>query len=121
MKRILAIDPDPVMQETYREALVDLPYELQTASTGAEGYELFTQADTHLLFIELKLADDGVATLRRIREHGMNLMVAIVTAHAPEFLPDITAMQADGLGFDVFHKPVSKEQIRAIAGRTIGQ
>jgi len=121
MKRILAIDPDPTMQETYKRALVGLPYELHAAATGAEGYELFTQADTHLLFIELKLPDDGVATLRKIREHGMNLMVAVVTAHTNEFLPDITAMQADGLGFDVYHKPVSEDQIRAIAGKTIGQ
>lgn len=122
MKRILIIEPDAAMQEMYKSALADQPYEVCIATTGAEGYELYTQAETHLLFIELKLPDgDGVETMRKIREDGMDLMVAVVTGHAAEFLPDITMMQVDNLGFDVFHKPISEDQIRSIAGKTIGQ
>ena len=122
MKRILVIEPDPAVQTTYKNALAGQAYEVCMASTGSAGYDLFTQAETHLLFFELKLPDDdGVSTLLKIREHGKALMVAVVTGHAVEFLSDITAMQADNLGFEVYHKPVTEDQIRFIAGTTIGQ
>ena len=121
MKRILVIDPDVTLRQVYAEALGQVPYEVVTAGSGAEGCAKFAETRADMVFIELKLPDDGVAALRSLCEEDAGVFIAILTGHAAEFLSDITAIQVDGLSCDVYHKPVTDDEIRSIAGKAIGQ
>ncbi|MBD3307453.1 response regulator [candidate division KSB3 bacterium] len=109
MKNVLIIDDDKNILTTLQIHLEELDLAVQTATTGAEGIELFREHKPELVFLDLKLPDqDGLAVLEQIVNTEIQTDVIIVTA----FATIDTAVKAIKMGaFDYLPKPFTPAQI----------
>lgn len=115
-KRILIIDDDARVRETFLEALAGRGYDLVAAAGGAEGLDSAATRRPDLVFLDLKMpAMTGAETLARL--HGLHpgVPVYIVTAFYGEYLEPLKALRARGITFDLARKPLTLAEIRAIA------
>jgi two-component system KDP operon response regulator KdpE len=82
--RILAIEDDPAVVRAIRIGLTGFGYEVLTATTGAEGYDLATRAEPQLVLLDLGLPDmDGLDLCVRIRAES-HVPIIILTARGAE-------------------------------------
>jgi two-component system KDP operon response regulator KdpE len=82
--RILVIEDDPAIIRAIRIGLTGFGYEVLTASTGAEGYDLAIRAGPQLVLLDLGLPDmDGLDLCAQIRAESQ-VPVIILTARGAE-------------------------------------
>lgn len=116
MKRILIIDDDASVRETFLAALADRNYTLAAADGGAAGLESAKQNRPDLVFLDLKMPEmNGVETLTRLHGICPGVPVFIVTAFYAEFLKPLKDVRHRGITFDLARKPLTLAEIRAIA------
>jgi CheY-like chemotaxis protein len=116
MKRILVIDDDAFVRETFAMALSGLGYLVDTADGGLAGLDAADRHKPDLIFLDLKMPGlDGVETLRRLGVRRPGVPVYIVTGFHTEYLEPLRQLKSSGLSFDVARKPLELSQIRAIA------
>lgn len=113
---ILVIDDDDGVRDAFALALEDSGFKVFLAEGGREGLEIAGREKINMIFLDLKMPDmDGVETMRQLRAQGTNCSIYIVTAFMPEFLDQLAAAAKEGLMFGLGQKPLSGDQIRAIA------
>ncbi len=116
MKRILIIDDDASVRETFLAALSDRNYELEAAASGAAGVESAARHRPDLIFLDLKMPGmNGAEALVHLKDVCPGVPVYIVTAFYAEFLKPLQEARARGLAFDLARKPLTLSEIRAIA------
>ncbi len=116
MKRILIIDDDAGVRETFLAALAGRSYSLEATSGGAAGIESARRNRPDLVFLDLKMPEmNGVETLARLHQICPGVPVFIVTAFYGEFLKPLKDLQHRGISFDLARKPLTLAEIRAIA------
>ncbi|MCC6912786.1 MAG: response regulator [Rhodospirillaceae bacterium] len=116
MKRILIIDDDAGVRETFLAALADRTYALEAAESGAAGLESAQQNRPDLVFLDLKMPDmNGIEALSHLHAICPGVPVYIVTAFYGEFLKPLKQAQSRGITFDLARKPLTLAEIRAIA------
>jgi CheY-like chemotaxis protein len=121
MKRILVIDDDTNVRDTFALALERCGYTVVTAPNGPAGIESAAYDRPGLIFLDLKMPGmTGVETLSRLHDIIPGVPVYIVTAFYGEFLQPLKELQARGISFDVARKPLTLEEIRAIADAVLG-
>ncbi|MFA5529424.1 MAG: response regulator [Thiohalomonadaceae bacterium] len=115
-KRILAIDDEEAVRDAFVLALSEAGYEVETASSGAEGVEKATRNPPALIFLDLRMPGmDGIATLRELYRCCPKVPVYIVTAFHPDYLDQLAQAAREGLRFGIASKPLTADQIRSIA------
>ena len=118
--RILVIDDEESVRDAFVNALEDMPYVVETASSGQEAVEKAQDGSLSLVFLDLKMPEmDGVEVLRKIRAVDDAVPVYIVTAFYAEFLDRLQAAEDEGLSFQLLHKPIGQDAIRQVARRVI--
>lgn len=116
MKRILIIDDDVYVRESFLAALADRNYALEAASGGAAGVESAQRNRPDLVFLDLKMPEmNGVETLTRLHDICPGVPVYIVTGFYGEFLKPLKEVRNRGITFDLARKPLTLAEIRAIA------
>ena len=111
-KRILVIDDDKAIRNSFLLALEDTEYQVDTAETGNEGIEKEQQAGYDLIFLDLKMPGlNGVETLRELRKIDQEVPIYIVTAFHKEFLDQLKSVREDGIGFELMQKPIGSDKI----------
>jgi len=111
-KRILVIDDDEAIRKSFALALEDLPYHLDTVSSGEKGIEEERREKYDLIFLDLKMPGlNGVETLRELRKLDEGVPIYIVTAFHKEFFDQLKSASKDGALFEVLHKPVGSDNI----------
>ena len=81
--RILVVDDEPMMADSLKKNLLEEGYSVDTAGTGAEAIELFTQRAHHLAICDLQLPDmDGLKVMRHMKEARSLTEVIVLTGHA---------------------------------------
>ena len=119
--QILVIDDERAVRDSFELALEDEGFEIRTAENGLEGVEKVKELKPDLVFLDLKMPKlDGVETLRQIKAIDTSIPVYIVTAFQREFMEPLNNAVADGLQFELAAKPLSAEQIVAIAKAKLG-
>ena len=119
-KRVLVIDDERAVRDAFELALED-DFEIDTAEDGEVGLERVRLERPDLVFLDLKMPNlDGVGTLRGIKQIDETIPVYIVTAFQREFMEPLNQAVADGLMFELAAKPLSAEQILAIAKAKLG-
>lgn len=119
--QILVIDDERAVRDSFELALEDEGFEIRTAENGLEGVEKVMELKPDLVFLDLKMPKlDGVETLRQIKAIDTSIPVYIVTAFQREFMEPLNNAVADGLQFELAAKPLSAEQIVAIAKAKLG-
>ncbi len=116
MKRILIIDDDASVRETFLAALAERNYLLEAAAGGAAGLESAMRHRPDLVFLDLKMPKmNGVETLARLHDICPGVPVYIVTGFYGEFFGPLKEIRNRGIAFDLARKPLTLAEIRAIA------
>lgn len=79
--RILLVEDDLRLAETLAEALTDQRYVVDVVSDGESGWEQVKVLNYDLMLLDLMLPElDGVSLCQRLRSHGYNMPVLMLTA-----------------------------------------
>jgi CheY-like chemotaxis protein len=113
MKRVLVIDDDEAVRDSFRLALDGTSYGLVTANSGEAGVELALDGEFFdLVFLDLEMPGIcGIETLRRLRACGCSAPIFIVTAFAEEFMVELKQAADSGLTFELARKPLDCSEI----------
>src|SRR6185436_7933171 len=107
--RILLLDDDPKLLETYQEILANLPSrpEVHTAISGPRGMAMLESEQFRLLICDLKMPKmDGLQVLSIVRRKYPQLRTVVLTSVSDEqFRARVYA-----LGVDLFWRKPSTEQ-----------
>lgn len=116
MKRILVVDDDENVRESFLATLEPLGYDVALAAGGQEGLESAKSNRPDLIFLDLKMpVMNGAETLERLQSICPEVRVYVITAFYAEFLKPLKQLQGRGVSFDVARKPLTVKEIRAIA------
>ncbi|XWK90301.1 MAG: response regulator transcription factor [Phormidium sp.] len=79
--RILLVEDDLRLAETLAEALTDQRYVVDVVSDGETGWEQVKVLNYDLMLLDLMLPElDGMSLCQRLRSHGYNMPVLMLTA-----------------------------------------
>ena len=121
MKRVLVIDDDSGVRESFRAALEDAGYEVTTVDNGRAGIESAQAERPDLVFLDLKMPGmSGVETLRELNAACPRIPVYVVTGFYGDYLAPLRELQSRGVDFNLARKPLSATEIKAIAAGRIG-
>jgi DNA-binding response OmpR family regulator len=115
--RLLWIDDEIDLLRPFVYGLKEKGYQVDTATNGPDGLELARLKDYDLVLLdEIMTGMDGLETLRHIKEHDPNLLVAMVTKSGEEELLN----EAYGkLADDFVVKPFTPVQLLAVLKRLL--
>jgi DNA-binding response OmpR family regulator len=109
--RILLVEDDLPLAETLAEALTDQLYVVDLAQDGEQGWDCAKAFDYDLMLLDMMLPKtDGLALCHRLRSHGYQMPVLMVTAR--DTISDkITGLDAGADDYIV--KPVALSELFA--------
>ncbi len=111
-KKILVIDDDVAVRQSFLLAFKGTEFEINTATSGLEGIERHQKNSYDLIFLDLKMEElNGVDTLRQLRNSDPNVPIYIITAFHEEYFEQIKNAKADHIDFQVLRKPLGQDQI----------
>ena len=115
--RILAVDDEAVILDSFRKILVLAGFSVDTVETGQEALTLVRQNDYDFLFTDLKMpAMDGVEVVKSVKHLRPDLDVAVITG----FGTIETAVETMTYGaVDYVQKPFTEEELVAFANRML--
>lgn len=113
--RILAVDDEPVVLDSFRKILVLAGFSVDTVSTGPEALGLVRRNDYDFVFTDLKMPGmDGVEVVRAVRHLRPDIDVAVITGYGSIE----TAVETLKHGaVDYVQKPFTEDELTAFAGR----
>jgi CheY-like chemotaxis protein len=116
MKRILVIDDDGAVRDSFLAALDYRDYAPVGAASGQAGIESARAVKPDLVFLDLNMPGmSGVETLAALRGLYAELPVYLVTGFFGEFLEPLKDLRGRGVLFELARKPLTVAEIRAIA------
>ena len=114
-KRILVIDDEEAIRNSFMLALEDTGYQVDTAASGEKGIELQKDNRYDLIFLDLKMPGmNGVETLRELRNIDSAVPIYIVTAFYGEFFDQLRIAEKEDIDFEIMRKPIGGDGIRLV-------
>jgi len=119
LKRILVIDDDETVGKSCRRILSERGYDVEIASTGAEGLERAHRGYFDCALVDLKMPDmDGMEIVRTARRNRSRMAVLIITGYGAVE----TASAAMRLGVsDYITKPFTPEEIARAVHKAVAR
>ena len=109
MNSILVVDDEPGIRESLKAVLEDEGFEVAAVSSGEACLDLSQKTHFSCILLDIWLGDgiDGLETLKRLREDGIDAAVVMISGHGNIE----TAVRSTKLGaFDFIEKPLSLER-----------
>lgn len=106
---VLIVDDEPGIRESLRGVLEDEGFEVETADSGEGCLDLSRKQHFSCVLLDIWLGDgiDGLDTLQKLREEGIDSAVVMISGHGNIE----TAVRSTKLGaFDFIEKPLSLEK-----------
>ena len=115
--RILAVDDEHVILDSFRKILVLAGFSVDTVDDGREALTLLRERDYDFLFTDLKMPQmDGVEVVKAARHLRPDLDVVVITGYGTIE----TAVETMQFGAsDYVQKPFTEEELVAIANRLL--
>jgi len=115
--RILAVDDEPVVLDSFRKILVLSGFSVDTVENGPEALTLLRARDYDFLFTDIKMPEmDGVEVVKAARHLRPDLDVAVITG----FGTIETAVETMQYGaVDYVQKPFTADELIAFANRLL--
>lgn len=115
--RIMVVDDEPSVLESFKMILKIKDYEVETFSDGQSAISGITKGKFDVAFVDLKLPGmGGLEILKKIKEVDPDVEVNIVTAYAT----DATHANAISLGaMEYLRKPFLMEEIYELVDRAL--
>ncbi|UBF25946.1 response regulator transcription factor [Kovacikia minuta CCNUW1] len=109
--KILLVEDDVRLAETLAEALTDQHYVVDVATDGEVGWHQVKTLDYDLLLLDVMLPElDGISLCHRLRSHGYNLPILMLTA-CDTITDEITGLDVGADDYVV--KPVELQKLFA--------
>ena len=117
LARILAVDDEPVVLDSFRRILVLAGFSVDTVESGPEALGLVQRRDYDFVFTDLKMPGmDGVEVVKAVRHLRPDVDVAVITGYATIE----TAVQTMAHGaVDYVQKPFTAGELTAFARRLV--
>ena len=113
--RVLVVDDDLSIRETFEHHLGRSGYDVRTAADGEEALATAAAFGPGLVITDVRMPGmDGIELLRRLRAGGEDIDVAVITAHH-DMRSAIAAMQAGA--YDYLVKPLDLSRIEVMVRR----
>jgi two-component system response regulator AtoC len=106
---VLVVDDEVLIRKSLGKVLRAKGYQVEVASSGAEGLEKVAEVRPHVMILDMRLPDtDGISVLRQVRQLDALLQVILITAYG-----DVqSAVDAMKLGAcDFMRKPYEMDDI----------
>jgi two-component system OmpR family response regulator len=119
--RILIVDDDEGVTQTFARMLRLEGYQVRTAATAETGLVAFNESHPDAIILDLRMPlVDGLGFLRRLRANDpdRNTPVAIVTGDY--FLPDDISAELRSLGAELRFKPMWLDDLVGLARNLLG-
>jgi len=115
--RILAVDDEAVVLDSFRKILVIAGFSVDTVESGPEALLLVRQNDYDFVFTDLKMPEmDGVEVVKSVRHLRPDVDVAVITG----FGTIETAVETVSHGaVDYVQKPFTEDELVAFANRLL--
>ena len=115
--RILCVDDEPVILDSFRKILVMDGYSVDTVETGQEALGLVQTHHYDFVFTDLKMpAMDGVEVVKSVKHMRPDIDVVIITGHATVQ----TAVECMKHGaMDYVEKPFTEEELLAFVKKAM--
>ncbi|MDQ3490917.1 MAG: sigma-54 dependent transcriptional regulator [Acidobacteriota bacterium] len=107
---VLIVDDEPGIRETLRGVLEDEGFNVETAASGEACLDIIAKQNFACILLDIWLGKgiDGLDTLKKLQENGIDSAVIMISGHGNIE----TAVKATKLGaFDFVEKPLSLEKI----------
>jgi CheY-like chemotaxis protein len=115
--RILAVDDEPVVLDSFRKILVLDGYNVDTVENGPEALALIRRHDYDFVFTDLKMPDmHGVEVVKAVRHLRPDIDVAVITGYG-SIETAVETMQHGAM--DYVEKPFTAEELSAFAKRLL--
>ncbi len=118
MAKVLIVDDEELIRDSFSMALERSGYQVLTAESGQEGLGLLVKHhDLDCVVSDIKMPGmDGLELLVRIKENYSRLPVIIISAHAS---PDDAARAMKLGALDFFSKPFTTQEIEARIAKAV--
>jgi CheY-like chemotaxis protein len=114
-RRIIIIDDQVDVRNSFKLALEDTGILVDSASSGEEGLEMIKKNNYDLIYLDLKMPGiDGVETLLAIRNIYPDIPVYIITAFLADFMSGLKRLQNEGYEFELVKKPLEMSDIKNV-------
>ena len=114
-ERILVVDDDRSIRETFEQHLARSGYEVATASSAEEALAVLTEIEPGLVVTDVRMPGmDGIEFLKRVRSEVVGLDVIVITAF-DDMKTAVNAMKAGA--YDYLVKPLDLDQIDLLVER----
>jgi len=115
--RILAVDDEPVILDSFRKILVLAGYNVDTVESGPEALGLVQRNDYDFVFTDLKMPGmDGVEVVKGVKHLRPDVDVAVITGYATIE----TAVETMKFGAsDYVQKPFTEEELVEFAKKLL--
>jgi two-component system response regulator MprA len=114
--RVLVIDDDEGLRSLFARALTREGYSVQVASTAEEGLGHVARERPDAILLDLKMPlINGVGFLYRLRENPANQDIPVALITGERALDEATVNDLLALSAQVWHKPLSLDDLRRIA------
>lgn len=115
--RILCVDDEDIVLDSFRKILVLDGYSVDTVQTGQEALGLIQTHDYDFVFTDLRMpAMDGVEVVKSIKHLRPDIDVVIITGYATVE----TAIECMKLGaMDYVQKPFTEEELRVFVKKAV--
>jgi CheY-like chemotaxis protein/glycine cleavage system H lipoate-binding protein len=109
--RILAVDDESIILDSFRKILVLAGYSIDTVETGSEALGLIRKNDYDFVFTDLKMPDmDGVEVTKAVKHLRPDIDVIVITGYASIE----TAVETIRFGaMDYVQKPFTEDELTA--------
>lgn len=115
--RVLVVDDDAAIGDLLETLLTHDGFEVTVVSDPLKAEETARTRRFHLALLDLMMPrQDGIETLRRLRQVDRDLAVVIVTGY-PSLETAVDAMKLEAM--DYLRKPFTVEELRAVIDRVL--
>ena len=115
--RVLVVDDEADILELLELALVRMGLEVVRASGVQQAKQRLNEGKFDLCLTDMRMPDgDGLEVVRHISERGLDVPVAVITAHGN--LENAVAVLKAG-AFDYLSKPVALDQLRTLVSSAL--
>lgn len=113
--RVLLIEDEPEVRESYIDMLSLLGYDVEPAENGMDGLNKLEKGSYDIVITDLNMpVMNGLETLRRIKKKEMDTEVIVVTGFAT--IENAIGAMKQG-AFDYITKPVSIEHVKIVLNK----
>ncbi len=117
LARILAVDDEPIVLDSFRKILVLAGFSVDTVESGPEALGLVQRRDYDFVFTDLKMPGmDGVEVVKAVHHLRPDVDIAVITGYGT-IESAVETMQHGAV--DYVQKPFTEEELVAFARRLL--